>query len=102
MKMVIKYEVDFYQSLLQMNFSNTVLFDTKDQLNQSIYFWDKLIDLGMPFIKNTVIFNPQKKFNEMNINFSKINFYLKKNPLLLDKMKKFWIETSNNPTNIIY
>ena len=41
MKMVIKYEVDFYQSLLQMNFSNTVLFDTKDQLNQSIYFWDK-------------------------------------------------------------
>jgi hypothetical protein len=102
MKMVIKYEVDFYQSLLQMNFSNTVLFDTKDELNQSIYFWDKLIDLGMPFIKNTLIFNPQKKFNQMNINFSKINDYLKKNPLLLDKMKKFWTETSNNPTNIIY
>ena len=102
MKMVIKYEVDFYQSLLQMNFSNTVLFDTKDELNQSIYFWDKLIDLGMPFIKNTLIFNPQKKFNQMNINFSKINYYLKKNPLLLDEMKKFWIETSNNPTNIIY
>ena len=101
MKMVIKYEIDFYQLLLQMNFSNTVLFDTKHELNQSIYFWDELIDLGMPFIKNTLIFNPTRKFNEMKINFSKINYYLKKNPSLLTKMKKFWIETSDYPTNIV-
>ena len=102
MKMVIECEVDFYQSLLQMNFSNTVLFDTKHSLNQSIYFWDRLVDLGMPFIKNSLIFDPPKKFNEMKINSSKINYYLKKNPSLLNKMKKFWIETLDSPINIGY
>jgi rhamnosyltransferase len=99
-KMVIEHEVDFYQKLLEMNFSNTVLFDIKSTLNPSIYSWDELIDLGMPFIKNTLIFNPKEKFTETKINFSKINYYLKKNPLLLDKMKKFWAEILDNPTNI--
>jgi rhamnosyltransferase len=101
-RMVLKYEVQFYHILLKMDFSHKSLFNTEDKLNPTIYSWDKLVDLGMPFIKNTLIFNPQEKFNEMKINFSKINYYLRKNPLLLDKMKKFWIETSDNPSNIIY
>jgi lipopolysaccharide biosynthesis protein len=101
-RMVLKYEVRFYHILLKMDFSHKSLFNTEDKSNPTIYSWDKLVDLGMPFIKNTLIFNPQEKFNEMKINFSKINYYLKKNPLLLDKMKKFWIETSDNATNIIY
>ena len=102
MRMILKYEVKFYRLLLKMNFSHTALFNIQDKLNSSIYSWDKLVDLGMPFIKNTLIFNPQEKFTEMKINFSKINYYLKKNPSLLNKMKEFWIETLDNPTNIIY
>lgn len=100
-RMILKYEVRFYQLLLKMNFSHTVLFNLESKLNPSIYSWNKLIDIGMPFIKNSLLFDSQEKFTETKIDFDRINDYLNKNPSLLNKMKEFWIETSNKPRNII-
>jgi hypothetical protein len=84
-----------------MGFSHTALFNIKNQLNPSIYSWNKLIDTGMPFIKNSLLFDSQEKFTETKIDFDRINDYLNKNPSLLNKMKEFWIETFDKPRNII-
>jgi hypothetical protein len=85
-----------------MGFSHKSLFNIQDKLNPTIYSWDKLIDLGMPFIKNALLFDAQDKFTEAAIDFNNIEYYLNKNPLILNKMKQFWIETSEKPINIKY
>jgi rhamnosyltransferase len=101
-QMILKYEVQFSRILLKMGFSHKSLFNIQDKLNPTIYSWDKLIDLGMPFIKNALLFDAQDKFTEAAIDFNNIEYYLNKNPLILNKMKQFWIETSEKPINIKY
>jgi rhamnosyltransferase len=101
-KMILKYEVRFFHILLKMGFSHKCLFNIQDTLNPTIYSWDKLINTGMPFIKNALLFDGQEKFTEATIDFNKLNSYLNKNHSILNKMKQFWVENSEKPINIKY
>ena len=113
--MILKYEVAFSQLLFKIGFSHTALFNIKTQINPTIYSWNKLIDIGMPFIKNNLLFDSPESLTQRaghppgaasrfvsGVDFDRINDYLNKNPSLLNKMKEFWIETSDKPRNIIF
>ena len=106
--MILKYEVAFSQLLFKMRIRHSKNINIKTQKRPSIYSWNKLIDIGMPFIKNNLLFDSQESLTQRaghsrrpRIDFDRINDYLNKNPSLLNKMKEFWIETSDKPRNII-
>jgi lipopolysaccharide biosynthesis protein len=96
-KMIVsEYEIGFYTSLRSGGFSHNTLFDTGEGHNQTHASWSKLIDMGMPFIKNELLFkNPER------IDVRNINNYLIKNQTLFNKMKMFWEETSFVPYFLI-
>jgi glycosyltransferase involved in cell wall biosynthesis len=95
-RFVLDNEIGFYTSLRSGGFSHNTLFDTGEGHNQTHASWSKLIDMGMPFIKNELLFkNPER------IDVRNINNYLIKNQTLFNKMKMFWEETSFVPYFLI-
>ena len=88
--LVLKNEVGFYQTLKSSGFSHETLFDTGNGYNQTIFDWEKLVYMGMPFIKNTLLFKKTLPKTTRKINIDNLARVIFKNKILAKKMLEYW------------